>query len=341
MAVKYQDYYQTLGVSRDASQDEIHQAYRKLARKYHPDVNKSEDAEQKFKEISEAYEVLKDPEKRKKYDSLGQNWNSGDDFTPPPGWEEFVGGGGRSGFGFGQGGGFGNFDFDIFGDRGSGGGGGFSDFFESLFGGLGGFGGGATEEDFGARGWAQKGQDHEADVTISLEDAYFGGKKTVTLQQQETDARGQIHSRTRNYEVNIPSGTTDGKRLRLSGQGGHGPGVGQKGDLYLRLHIARHPQFRVNGPHLETDVRITPWEAALGTKVDVPIVGGKAAINIPAGTQSGKKLRLKGKGLKKRDGGSGDLFAVVQIAVPQKLSDKERELFEELARTSNFNPRER
>lgn len=341
MAVKYQDYYQTLGVSRDASQDEIHQAYRKLARKYHPDVNKSEDAEQKFKEISEAYEVLKDPEKRKKYDALGQNWNTGDDFTPPPGWEEFVGGGaGRSGgFGFGQGG-FGNFGFDIFGDRGtSGSGGGFSDFFESLFGGFGGFGGGGAESDFGTRGWSQKGQDHEADVTITLEDAYFGGKKTVTLQQQETDAQGQIHSRKRNFEVNIPAGTTDGKRLRLSGQGGESPRGGRKGDLYLRLHIAPHPQFRVNGADLETDVRITPWEAALGTKVDVPIVSGKAAISIPAGTQSGKKLRLRGKGLKNRDGSSGDLYAVIQIAVPSKLSDKERELFQELAKQSSFNPR--
>lgn len=340
MAVKYQDYYKTLGVSRDASQNEIHQAYRKLARKYHPDVNKSDEAEQKFKDISEAYEVLKDPEKRKKYDSLGQNWHGGDDFSPPPGWEEFVGGGGRSGgFGFGQGGGgFGNFGFDIFGDRGSGSGGGFSDFFETLFGGFGGVGG---ETDFGARGWSQKGQDHEADVTINLEDAYFGGKKTLALQQQETDGQGRIHSRTRNFEVNIPAGITEGKRLRLGGQGGDGGGAGQRGDLYLRIHIAPHPRFRLKGSDIETDLSISPWEAALGTKVDVPIVGGKAAITIPPGTSSGKRLRLRGKGMKKKDGKNGDLFAVIRIVVPEQLSQKERELFEELSKQSRFNPRNR
>ncbi|MFO8064865.1 MAG: DnaJ C-terminal domain-containing protein [Spirochaetota bacterium] len=338
MAVKYKDYYETLGVDRSASQEDIQNAYRKLARKYHPDVNKTEDAEQKFKEINEAYEVLKDPEKRRKYDQLGANYQEGDEFRPPPGWEAFRDAGGGAG-GFRQ-----TFNFEDLGGRGFdffGGdtGGGFSDFFESLFGSaFGGFGG-ARERGGAATGaWGAKGEDHEAEVTISLEDAYAGGKKTLTLEQRESDASGRVNSRTRNFEVKIPPGINDGERLRLSGQGGAGAGGGKKGDLYLRMRIASHPKFTVNGPDLETEVPITPSEAVLGAKVEVPLVKGTASITIPPGTQSGKRFRLKGKGLRKK-GGRGDLYAVMQIVVPASPSQEERELYKKLGEASSFHPR--
>jgi curved DNA-binding protein len=339
MAVKYKDYYETLGVDRSASQDDIHNAYRKLARTYHPDVNQSEEAEQKFKEISEAYEVLKDPEKRRKYDTLGANYQEGDEFRPPPGWEAFRdagrgGGGYRQTFSFGDLGGEG-FDFFGGGSRG----GGFSDFFESLFGSaFGGFGGEPGGATAGPGTWGAKGEDHEAEVSISLEDAYHGGKKTLALEKQETDGAGRVHSRTRNYEVKIPPGINDGERLRLSGQGGSGPAGGKKGDLYLRIRIQPHSTFRVHGPDLETDVPITPSEAVLGAKVSVPIVGGTASITIPPGTQSGKRFRLKGKGLRKQHG-RGDLYAVMKIVVPTRPTDDERELYEKLQKRSAFKPR--
>ena len=345
MAVKFKDYYETLGVDRSASQDAIHDAYRKLARRYHPDVNKSEEAETKFKEVNEAYEVLKDPEKRRKYDQLGPNYHEGDDFRPPPGWEAFRDAGGRGGtgggfrqtFGFGDLGGEG---FDFFGGGGgSRSGGGFSDFFESLFGNaFGGFGRESQGRSSGAGTWGAKGEDHEAEVSIPLEDAYHGGKKTVTLEQREADASGRVHSRTRNYEVKIPPGINDGERLRLSGQGGAAAGGGRKGDLYLRMRIEPHPTFRVKGADLETDVPVTPAEAVLGAKITVPIVGGTASITIPPGTQSGKRFRLKGKGLRKQSG-RGDLYAVMKIVVPEKPSDTEKELYEQLRAESQFEPR--
>ncbi len=342
MAVKYQDYYETLGVDRKASQQDIHNAYRKLARKYHPDVNKGKEAETKFKEINEAYEVLKDPDKRKKYDALGHNWQAGEDFTPPPGWENF--GFGRSGGGTGTGtgtGGFGGFSdifrgFDIFGGGGDErGGSGFSDFFDSLFGGA--FGGAAGRPGAGPEGAARRGaEDVQAEVSIPLEDAYHGGKKTITLQQQEPGAPG---GRRKNIEVTIPPGITDGQKLRLSGQGGAiGPG-GQAGDLYLTIRIQPHPRFRVKGSDLEVDVPITPAEAVLGAKVEVPIVEGTASITVPAGTQSGKRFRLRGKGMRKSKSERGDLYAVVKIAVPSSPSAEEKELYEKLSRASSFNPR--
>ena len=349
MAVKYQDYYETLGVDRKASQQDIHNAYRKLARKYHPDVNKTKEAEQKFKEINEAYEVLKDPDKRKRYDALGRNWNAGDDFSPPPGWENF--GFGRSAGGSGAGSGFGGFSdifrgFDIFGGGGEGAGqgrgGGFSDFFDSLFGGAfggvagetgrGGFGGGAGSATTGGAGTA----DTEAEVSIPLEEAYRGGKKTLTIQQQEP---GSPAPRRRNIEVTIPAGISDGKKLRLAGQGGSaGPGA-PAGDLYLTIRIQPHSRFRVNGADLEVDTQLAPWEAALGAKVEVPIVEGSATITVPAGTQTGKRFRLRGKGLRKGKDERGDLYAVAKIVVPSRLSDEERSLFEELAKKSAFKPR--
>ncbi len=323
MTVKYHDYYKTLGLDRKASPEEIHSAYRKLARKYHPDLNKTKEAEDRFKEINEAYEVLKDPEKRKRYDTLGNNWQAGQDFTPPPGWEGF---GRTAGGAAGGPGGFTSFRFEDLG-------GGFSDFFESLFGGFG------AADGFTRAPRSRKGEDQEAIVTVSLEDAYFGGRKSINLEQRETDDYGRTRSRRRNFEVNLPAGVTDGYRLRLAGQGGEGGGGAPKGDLYLVIKMAEHPTFRVRGSDLEVDLPVTPWEAALGSKIDVPIVGGTASVSLAPGTPSGKRLRLKGKGLKKTGSGSGDLYAVVSITVPPRLSAGERDLFQRLAETSTFNPR--
>lgn len=325
MAVKFQDYYEILGVGRDATTAQIQAAYRKLARKLHPDVNKSPDAEEKFKRLNEAHEVLQDPEKRRRYDSLGENWRAGQDFSPPPGWEFF---GSRRGAGSGAGR---TFNFEFFGD------GfeespfsGFSDFFSMLFGGGPADGGMGTRR--GARGgraqaWASPGQDQEAEIPITLEEAHRGARKTITLEGGRT------------LEVKIPPGTPDGHRLRLRGQGGSGNGSSQAGDLYLRVRLAPHPLFKLNGEDLEVEVPIAPWEAALGARIEVPMLDGKAALKLQAGAQSGQRLRLRGKGLARRNGSQGDLYAVLRIEVPRSLSARERELFEELARASSFRPR--
>jgi len=329
MAVKFQDYYETLGVGRGASQDEIQAAYRKLDRKYHPDVNKSPDAEEKFKRLNEAYEVLRDPKKRERYDSLGENWQAGQDFTPPPGWEFFTN---RSGSRGGR-----PFTFDFFG----GGDGfeespfsGFSDFFDMLFGG--GLGGRTRRESSGGRSgtWASAGQDQEAEISISLEEAHRGARKTLTLETGEGRRR-----QSRTLEVNIPAGTPDGHRLRLRGQGGGGSNGGPAGDLYLRVRIAPHPLFRLNGQDLEVEVPVAAWEAALGARVEVPLIDGKASLKLQPGVQSGQRLRLRGKGLAHRNGSQGDLYAIIKVVVPSSLSARERELFEELARISSFHPR--
>jgi curved DNA-binding protein len=323
VAVKYQDYYETLGVSRGASQEEIQKAYRKLARKYHPDINKTPEAEEKFKRIGEAYEVLKDPEKRKRYDALGENWRAGEDFTPPPGWDFF--GFGRQGAETGGGGGRG-FRFD-FGDLGSG----FSDFFESLFGDLGGAGrAGGTRRSQGRA----TGQDQEAELTISLEDAYHGGSRTISLESGDGGIGG-IRT-TRRLDVKIPPGVTDGQRLRLRGQGTYG--YGGRGDLYIKIHLAPHRTFQVKGKNLEVEVPVTPSEAALGAEIEVPTVEGRAGVRIPPGIGSNKSIRIKGKGLG-RGAGRGDLYARIRIEVPKDLSSEERRLYEELSRASDHNPR--
>ena len=324
--MKFQDYYETLGVSRSASQDEIKKTFRRLAQKYHPDVNKDPGAEAKFKEINEAYEVLGDPEKRKRYDALGANWKAGQDFTPPPGWENIH-------FNFRTAGADQGFDFESFG--------GFSDFFETLFGqGLGSrFRSANAHEDYA--GFSINGEDQEAAITISLEEAYHGATKTIALETQTADRRGIRHRGLKQYEVRIPPGTTEGSRIRLAGQGAPGRGGGAAGDLYLRVHIAPHPHFTVHGHNLHTTVNIAPWEAALGAKVHIPTLDGKIALNIPPGTQSGQQLRVRGKGLPLGRGeGHGDLLVSVRITVPERLSARERQLFEELARISSFNPRE-
>jgi len=329
MAVKYQDYYETLDVPRTASKEQIQTAYRKLARKYHPDLNKGKDAETKFKRINEAYEVLRDSEKRKRYDQLGTGWNSGDDFSPPPGWDasKFGRRTQRSGS-------FGG--FDIFDDIGSG----FSDFFESIFGGTGGFapGGFAGRESrprpAGDRQADTGHLDHHAEVSLPLLDAYRGGKKTLSVQQSAGNGKAE----TTNIEITIPAGTHDGKKLRLRGQGIPGPN-GKKGDLYLTIRIAPDPLFRVNGADIETDTPVSPWEAVLGARVDVRLPDGRASISVPPGTQSGKKLRLKGRGLVGKNGNKGDLYATIRIVVPGTPTERERELFRALEQESSFDPR--
>ena len=324
MALKYKDYYEVLEVPRTASADEIKKAYRRLARKYHPDVSKSAGTENRFKEVSEAYEVLGDAEKRKRYDELGPNWQAGQDFQPPPGW----GGGTRYEF---RGAPRGGFDPRQGAD--------FSDFFESIFGERfrnAGQNGGAWADE---AGWSDRGQDQEASVTISLDDAYRGAKKSISLQFAEPDARGRVQRRTRTYEVRIPAGTTHGARIRLAGQGGGSANGGQPGDLFLNVNLAPDARFKVDGHDLETEVQVTPWEAALGGRITVPTPDGQAAIQIPAGSESGHRLRLRGKGLPNRTA-PGDLFAVLRIVVPKRLSAKEKELFEELGKVSTFRPRE-
>jgi len=315
--MKYKDYYNILGVQRKATDDEIKKAYRQLARKYHPDVNKGKDAEEKFKEVTEAYEVIGEPEKRKRYDQFGTNWKQGDDFRPPPGWQSTsysTGGEGDS--------------FD---------GGDFSDFFEAFFGRA---GGGAR----GGRGhmFREEGANHEADIELSLEDVYHGVRREISLRSTEVDDRGKVHQGTKQFSVTIPPGTTNGARIRLAGQGGAGRHGGSAGDLFLRVHLRPHRIFTVKGHDLEAELLVTPWEAALGAKVHVPLIDGKkAAMNLPAGTQSGVQLKLRGKGLPR--GGAqdpGDLVLRVMIAVPKELTKREKELMEEFSRISVFNPRE-
>ncbi len=328
MAVKFQDYYETLGVDRGASPAQIQAAYRKLARKLHPDVNKSPDAEEKFKRLNEAYEVLKDQDKRRRYDSLGENWRAGQDFSPPPGWEFFGArpGAGRQGAGRGSAQGFG---FEVFGeDFGETPFSGFSDFFEMLFGGP--VNGRGRTGRSGRAAWARAapGEDQEAEITISLEEAHRGVRKTIVLEGGKT------------LEVNIPAGTTDGHRLRLRGQGGGGRGGAEAGDLYLRVRLAPHALFKLNGQDLEVEVPIAPWEAALGARIEVPLLEGKASLKLAPGVQSGQRLRLRGKGLARRGEGQGDLYAVIRILVPASLSERERELYEELSKVSSFRPRD-
>ena len=319
MAVKFQDYYETLGVGRNASENEIKKAYRKLARKYHPDVNQDNGAEEKFKQVNEAHEVLKDPEKRQRYDQLGPDWQAGQDFRPPPGWENVH-------FEFGSGPQAEAFHF----------GGGFSDFFETLFGGSMGGGGGARATQ---ASWVMRGQDHEARIEISIEDAYSGATRTITLQGHEIDPQGQVRPTVQNIQVKIPPEVTDGSRIRLAGKGGEGMGGGTPGDLYLRVNILPHPRYRLDGHDLHVEVPIAPWEAALGGAVQVATMDGSVNLKIPAGSQSGQKLRLRGKGFSKKGGQRGDLFARLKIAVPKDLSAREKELFTELAQISSFDPR--
>jgi curved DNA-binding protein len=314
MAVQFRDYYETLGVPKTASDDDIKKAFRKLARKYHPDVNKDKvAAEEKFKQLNEAYEVLGDPEKRKKYDELGANWNQPGGFQPPPGW----GGQPRGGFRRYATGDDGGVEFEF-------GGTGFSDFFEQFFGGAGrqaGFGG----SPFGQRHTGpERGSDVEADIMVTLEEALHGSKRPISLRRGNSN-------KVESYQVKIPKGVHEGQRIRLAGQGEAGAGGGTSGDLFLRVRLARHPDFSVEGNDLIHEVKLPPWQGALGGELRVPTLEGHARLKIPAGTQGGQRFRLRGHGLPTAAGGRGDLLVETQIQIPKKLSEREREIWSQLA----------
>ncbi len=335
MPVQYKDYYKVLGVSRGASEAEIKKAFRKLAREFHPDVAKNKrQAEERFKEINEAYEVLGDPAKRKRYDELGENWSAGAEFRPPPGFESRrARTGGRAG---GR-----EFEFEF-------GGTGFSDFFEQLFGGRqkGGFGrgSGVTEEDF----MESAGRDVEGDIMVTLEEAQRGSVRSVSVRHTQacTACGGSGHqgrqicsvcagsgqiTRTESCQVKIPPGVSEGQRLRIPGKGEAGVG-GHAGDLYLRVRYAKHPDFEVSGSNLVYELDLMPWDAVLGVSLAVPTLDGRVNIKIPPGTKSGQKLRVRGRGLPVRGGEKGDLIVQVEIDIPVHVSDDEKALWEQLAR---------
>jgi curved DNA-binding protein len=306
--MEFKDYYKTLGVARDATPDQIKRAYRKLARKYHPDVSKEPDAEARFKEINEAQEVLKDPEKRSAYDALGSNWRAGQEFRPPPG-------GARHEFHFGQ-------------DEGAD----FSDFFSSLFGRDfrgGGGGGGAPRK--------RRGQDQTARIQIDLDDAFHGSTRQLHLEIPDLGADGRVTSHERTLNVRIPAGVTQGRQIRLSGQGGPGVHGGQAGDLYLEVEFRPHRHFTVDGKDVQLRLPIAPWEAALGATVPVPTLGGAVNLKIPAGSQTGKRMRLKGRGLPGDP--PGDEMVVLEIVVPPAKTEEARRVFEHMAERLHFNPR--
>ncbi len=295
-----QDFYDVLGVSRNASQEDIQQAYRKLAREYHPDLNKDPGAEERFKDVSEAYSVLSDPDTRKRYDAFGPSFRQVPDDVDPDTWRRATSGAGRA-----QGPGF---------DSGFGGGVDLDDLLGGLFGGR-------------TRGFGRfPGADHEAEVDVTVEEAFRGGQRSVSLG-------------TRTLDVTIPAGVTDGTRIRLAGQGGQGSGGAPPGDLYLVVRIAPHRRYRVDGRDIYMDLPLSPWEAALGTSVAVDLPDGEAKVNVPGGTSSGRRLRLRGRGLPNPRGTPGDLYAVAVIRVPHSLSHSERQLFEQLAAESRFDPR--
>ena len=302
--MKYKDYYKILGVDRKASDDEVKKAYRKLARKYHPDVSKEANAKEKFQEVSEAYETLRDKEKRAAYDSLGSGFRQGQDFRPPPDWFDRFGGGGRA--------------EDLHGvDLG--------ELFESM--GL--FGRAQRRSGGFGRRSAFPGEDFEVAVRLSLEEAYRGAERTVQLDSGSS------------FTARIPKGATDGQRLRLRGKGGAGVNGGPAGDLYLTIALEPHPLYRPSGHDLDIDVPIAPWEAALGAEVEVPTLEGRVTMKVPPGSKAGQKLRLSGKGLPKPGGGAGDLYALLSIAVPATLTEDEKKLFEQLRESSRFDPRAR
>lgn len=320
MPVQYKDYYQTLGVPRTASEDEIKKAFRKLARQYHPDVAKDKKkSEEKFKEINEAYEVLGDPAKRKKFDELGADWKSGAEFRPPPGNGGFPGGqnfrGGRP---------LNAEEFEThFGGTG------FSDFFEQMFGGArrgpGGFAGGGKSQ------MAERGGDIEGDIMVSLEEAMHGSVREVNVRHP---VGRKVETET--HQVKIPPGVTEGQKLRLAGRGERGENGGAAGDLYLRVRLAKHPDFDVDDHNLIHEVELAPWEAVLGAEISVPTLAGSVKIKIAPGTQSSQKLRVRGRGLPP----SGDLIVVTKIVNPVKISEAEKKLWEQLKVESKFNPRD-
>ena len=311
-----QDFYQILGVPRSAGQDEIQRAYRKLARTYHPDVNSDPAAEERFKEISEAYDVLSDPQTRRRYDAFGPDFRQVPEDVDPGQWRRSRAGAGAGqtrggswsgGFGRDDGSSFSGGDIDV----------------EDLLGGI--FGGRA-----GRRWGPIPGADQEAEVELTVEEAYRGTRRTVTLAGDGT---------RRSFEVTVPAGVTDGQRIRLAGQGGRGSDGASNGDLYLIVRVASHPRYRLYGRDVYVELRLSPWEAVLGTSVPLDTPGGVVTVKVPAGTSSGRAIRLRGRGLPNPKGTAGDLFAEARIIVPPRLSRAERRLFEQLAAESNFDPR--
>ena len=309
--MEFKDYYAIMGVERDATEDEIKRAYRKLARKYHPDVSKEPEAETRFKEVGEAYEVLKDPEKRAAYDQLGSQYRGGQDFHPPPGWDA-------------------GFEFREWGDEGPDLGG-FSDFFESLYGRA------QRRPSGGRRGFNLRGEDHHAKIVIDLADSYQGASRSVTLQMPQRTPDGHVTTRSRTLKVHIPKGIREGQQIRLAGQGGPGIGEGGAGDLYLEVTFDPRGRYRVEGADVYLDLPVAPWEAALGAKVQAPTPSGPVDLKIPPNSQAGKKLRLKGRGIPART--PGDFYVVLQIALPPADSDKHRRIYEHMRDEFAFNPR--
>lgn len=346
MAIEFKDYYQILGVSRSASAEEIRKTFRKLARQFHPDVARNDtSAETQFKEVNEAYEVLGDPSKRKRYDALASEWRSGAGLRSA--WNPSANGAGRPGSQQGAG-----FEFRF-------GGTGFSDFFEQVFGAMGGRARpGFERQPENHRNGPAKGEDVESNIVVSLQEVLRGSTRPITIQRSRTCTRcqgaGHIYQlscpnchgagqtkQIERYQMKIPPGVRGGQRLRLPGQGDPGLTRGTPGDLYLRVHFERHPDFRAEGEHLIYDLDVTPWEAVLGSHAIVPTLEGQLNVRVPPGSQNGQRLRLRGHGLPTKNAERGDLFAVLRIQVPVVIGDEERSLWQKLARTSPFRARTR
>lgn len=310
----FKDYYKIMGVERDAKPDEIKRVYRRLARKYHPDVSKEPNAEARFKEVQEAYEVLKDPEKRAAYDQLGSQWRQGQPFTPPPDW-------GR------------DFEFTTsFGGREDSG---FSDFFSSLFGARSPFRGQRGAGGFG--GFASAGEDHAAKIQISLEDAFRGGSHTIELKTPQLDEQGRVSVRPRTLKVTIPAGVIEGQKIRLGGQGSPGAGGGPAGDLYLEIGFQPHRLFQAEGRDITLTLPVAPWEAALGATIQTPTLAGPVDLRIPPNARAGQKLRLKGRGLPGAT--PGDQYVVLKIVLPPAQSDEARSFYQRMQKELPFDPR--
>lgn len=309
--MKYQDYYETLGVARDATQDEIKQAYRKLARQHHPDLSKESGAEDRFKALGEAYEVMKDPEKRAAYDQLGADFKAGQDFRPPPDWDT---------------------GFEHSGDFAEGDGAAFSDFFETLFGAA-----AAAQHRGRAGGFHARGRDRHAKVLIDLEDSYHGATRAISLRLPVLDPDGRVQLREHKLNVHIPKGVRQGQHIRLSGQGEAGIGDAPAGDLYLEIAFKPHPLYRVEGRDLYLDLPVAPWEAALGAKVKVPTPEGAVSLSVPAGSGQGRRMRLKGRGIPGKP--AGDLYVMLQLSLPPADSDEAKALYSAMAQELSFNPR--
>ncbi|RZJ26788.1 MAG: J domain-containing protein [Haliea sp.] len=319
--MEFKDYYDTLGLARDATPDDIKRAYRKLARKYHPDVSKEKDAEAQFKQVSEAYEALNDPEKRAAYDQLGANYRAGQEFRPPPDWQGAQAGGGFEGFGAG----------------GSAGSGDHSDFFDSLFRGMGGMGGGARGAGRGGS-FDMHGQDQHARIQISIEDSYQGATRTLQLRMPAADAGGGMRTQDKTIEFVIPKGIRAGQHIRLAGQGSPGIGQGSAGDLYLDVEFLPHRLYRVQGHDVYMDLPVAPWELALGAEVEAPTPTGALELTIPAGSAAGRKLRLKGRGLPGKT--PGDFYFVLQLTQPPADTEAAKAAYGAMAQAfAGFKPR--